>query len=627
MLFFGKICYYYCVYLHSISFRAVTESGENSYMEKNMVKAQSRAGIRNRIIIFTISALLLTCATVILTSYSIFQEYTEDSLIHSSEASLRLVSDSIDSEMSDINSMVRFCRSNSSVAEYLESPAPDSVLSVSTYNRIYEEYTGNPASSYMPRLAVISEDHFLQIVSATSSSTADLSAEVPALEYFERLLAADNYDFSTGFVKDPFSKNAVPVLPIIRPITYRFSSVQAGYLLLNVSSLLFTNVLCRYQIEDDSRIYLEMPGHCYRYTADGFEEVAPYTVYEQLSAGNVSRASRICRVTDCDGVNTIMVTIPLDMEGCYISQSISLAQLRTQQRSMWISILSILVGIIVIGVVLMYITNSMIAKPVTRLRARMDRIADGDFSRDPSIEWNHELGDIGRGINNLAESIDLLMMRRLEDEKQKNDLEYKMLQSQINPHFIYNTLNSIKWMATVQGSEGISEMTTALSKLLKSLSKGTSLRVTINEELSLLRDYFTIQSYRYGGTIKMDIKCDDDNIGNYSIIKFTLQPIVENAIFHGIEPKGSGHILIHLYMENDMIRIDVIDDGVGMPSHKAASILSDEGENKSDFFRELGVHSVNKRLKFEYGESAGISIESTEGVGTTMTVRLPAQDI
>ena len=94
----------------------------------------------------------------------------------------------------------------------------------------------------------------------------------------------------------------------------------------------------------------------------------------------------------------------------------------------------------------------------------MVRIAGGDFSRDPSVEWEHELGDIGRGINDLSENVSELMEKRLEDEKQKQDLEYKMLQSQINPHFLYNTLNSIKWMATIQGATGISEMTTSLSR-------------------------------------------------------------------------------------------------------------------------------------------------------------------
>ena len=218
----------------------------------------------------------------------------------------------------------------------------------------------------------------------------------------------------------------------------------------------------------------------------------------------------------------------------------------------------------------------------------------------------------------------LFMRRRIAAEKEKNDLEYKKLQSQINPHFIYNTLNSIKWMATVQGSEGIAEMTTALAKLLKSLSKGTSITVPIREELSLLRDYCTIQSYRYGGTIGVDIRVDDPAIEDFGIVRFTLQPLVENAIFHGIEPKGSGHIDVHLFFEDDLIRIDVIDDGVGMSPEKAEAILKNGSESKSEFFRELGVYNVNRRLQFEYGDRAGIAINSTEGAGTTMTVRIPA---
>ena len=94
----------------------------------------------------------------------------------------------------------------------------------------------------------------------------------------------------------------------------------------------------------------------------------------------------------------------------------------------------------------------------------MKRIADGDFSRDPSTEWEHELGDIGKNINDLSENVLSLMNQRIEDERQKRDYEYRMLQSQINPHFLYNTLNSIKWMATIQNATGIAEMTTSLSR-------------------------------------------------------------------------------------------------------------------------------------------------------------------
>ena len=143
------------------------------------------------------------------------------------------------------------------------------------------------------------------------------------------------------------------------------------------------------------------------------------------------------------------------MPDCYLSQSISHAE-RTNQAVLFMGILAcILIGILSIGILLMILMNRMITVPVSKLQTRMVRIAGGDFSRDPSVEWEHELGDIGRGINDLSENVSELMEKRLEDEKQKQDLEYKMLQSQINPHFLYNTLNSIKWMATIQGATGI----------------------------------------------------------------------------------------------------------------------------------------------------------------------------
>ena len=203
-----------------------------------------------------------------------------------------------------------------------------------------------------------------------------------------------------------------------------------------------------------------------------------------------------------------------------------------------------------------------------------------------------------------------------------------MLQSQINPHFLYNTLNSIKWMATIQGATGISEMTTSLSRLLKDISKGTSNLISIQHELDLIKDYFTIQQYRYGGTITMDISIDDENLVNQNILKFTLQPIVENAIFHGIEPKGTtGKIEIHIYQEpNQNIRIDVTDDGVGMSEEQIPKLLADESLRTSDFFKEIGISNVHKRLQYEFGMDYGLSVISEKGKFTTISILLPFKE-
>ena len=599
------------------------------------MKKTHRAGsIQKRILVITVSCLLGMCAIISSVSYYLFRNYLQRSLIQGTETSLQLLSDTINGSMSDIYQMVRFCQTSRDVATYIENnPNPGSVLSVATYDRIAEEFNNNPSGGYMTRLAVITNAHFLQIVSASYSSTHNLSDEVPQLSFFNELLNCDNYNFSTGFIRDPFYRNGKNVLPVIRPITYKYNSVQGGFLFIEISSDLFSDALKRYATAEDSLVLLTLGEHHYIYENGTLIEIeAFYEPMRDLSSTAMIDGIGIHEIRNSQGAHRIVVTAPLEMPDCYISQIISHTELRNQQLLLWCIVGGVIISILGIGVLLMFMLNRMISVPVTKINDRMQRISTGDFARDTSIEWNHELGDIGRGINDLSENVYLLMNRRLEDEKQKKDLEYKMLQSQINPHFIYNTLNSIKWMATIQGAEGISEMTTALAKLLKSISKGTKLLVPIGEELSLLQDYFTIQSYRYGGTITMDIQVDDESIRELHIIKFTLQPLVENAIFHGIEPKGSGHITIHLYyepfQEDDAVptlRIDVTDDGVGMSREKAEQILCTNDEGSSDFFREIGVSNVQKRLQYEFGEEYGITVESVEGKYTTMSIHIPAR--
>lgn len=217
------------------------------------------------------------------------------------------------------------------------------------------------------------------------------------------------------------------------------------------------------------------------------------------------------------------------------------------------------------------------------------------------------------------------MDKRVEDEKQKKELEYQILQSQINPHFLYNTLNSIKWMATIQNATGIAEMTTSLARLLKSISKGTRQLIPIREELELLKDYVLIQNYRYGGIVKVDYSIPDETLLGYVIPKLTLQPIVENAIFHGIEAKGeNGIITVTLYKKEQDLYIDITDNGIGMSPELINQVLSGSSEDaKSDFFRKVGIHNVNLRLKYTFGENYGIQIHSKEGEYTTMIIILP----
>lgn len=184
-------------------------------------------------------------------------------------------------------------------------------------------------------------------------------------------------------------------------------------------------------------------------------------------------------------------------------------------------------------------------------------------------------------------------------------------------------------MATIQHAPGIAEMTTALARLLKSVSKGSERLVPLQEEFALLNDYFTIQQYRYGGTITLDVTYIEDErlTRDCYIPRFTLQPLVENAIFHGIEPKGcAGNITLTVAHDpaNGDVLIDLHDDGVGMTAEQAARALTEPGpEEAKAKFRHVGLCNVHKRLVYSFGEGYGLTIRSTPGQGTTIEIRLP----
>jgi len=252
-----------------------------------MKKKHPLASIQKRILFITLSCILGMCILISSVSYYIFHSYLQNSLMQSTETSLRLLSDSMNESINDVYRLARFCQTNSDIATYIErNPTPSSVLSVATYDRLNEEYNSNPSNAFIPRIAVISHENFLQIVNSTYSSTANLAEEIPKQSFFEDLLNAPQYDFSTGFIADPFHRKGRMVLPVIRPITYQYYAKQAGYLFMEVSSDLFTIPLKRYNIAEDSSIYLTLGEHTYTYEANTLIEIEEnYELRERIRAG------------------------------------------------------------------------------------------------------------------------------------------------------------------------------------------------------------------------------------------------------------------------------------------------------------------------------------------------------
>ncbi len=264
------------------------------------------------------------------------------------------------------------------------------------------------------------------------------------------------------------------------------------------------------------------------------------------------------------------------------------------------TIILLFISCLIIGLLLSILISKKINKPIARLLYSIENISNGDFTRDPKIEGNDEIGTIGKCVNKMSSQIYTLLDTRVEIEKEKKDLEIKMLQAQINPHFLYNTLDSIRWIAMIQKNSGIVQVVTSLSSLLKNMAKGFNEKVTLEKELEFLNDYVIIEKIRYVELFDIDIQISDPTLYKAKIIKLTLQPIVENAIFNGIEPSGhTGVIKISAYTDNSTLYISIYDNGVGISSENLNTLLSKTERVKSSTMSGIGLPNVDRRFKLD----------------------------
>lgn len=268
--------------------------------------------------------------------------------------------------------------------------------------------------------------------------------------------------------------------------------------------------------------------------------------------------------------------------------------------------------------------SKRITLPVQRLVKHINNINLDKIVVDESIEkGNDEFALIGKTINKMTREIEASILRKEEYYKEQKKNEIALLQSQVNPHFLYNTLESIRLMAVIQKNKGIERMVKSLVALLKDLSKGTDDIYPIEKELKLLENYVEIQKIRYLDSFEFINNISPD-LFNLSIIKFTLQPIVENSIIHGIDPgKGNGIIVLDARCEEDLLIIEVSDNGCGIDDERIQELLTKESKGK---MTGIGIYNVDRRIKLMFGEKYGLKIESTINKGTKIIIYLPKRE-
>lgn len=582
--------------------------------------------IRTRVIFLSLTFTALIALSVSLASVWALYRTIFHATAQSTEYNLQIVANNLYQSIAEIDQLADWCTVDSTMRNFVFSSSPvKQVLDV--YNLMLNKYSSLRTSRYLRRVLVTSgENRIMQQGTALAQSQALTAETVPLLPGFANGTKADSW---STLCEDPliwFGQKEV--IPVIRTMSASSGGATAK-VYIAVSSDLITDTIHDYSLMQDNELFWFMGENIWN-IEDG--SLTPFEgncsdFIEEKNPNQLVLLDRRTRVLEYQGKT--LLAYPVGTHNLYIVQALPEIVLLGQLPTMLIPFIGALAAILLLGLILALLLRNMIAAPVAALQAQLQRIGEGDFTPNPDIEWANEMGDIGRGINGLSRSVCTLMEKRLEDERQKKDLEYRMLQNQINPHFLYNTLNSIKWMATIQHATGIAEMTISLSRLLKSVSKGNERLVPLQEEFALLNDYFTIQQYRYGGTITLDvIWIEDERLCQDCMIpRFTLQPLVENAIFHGIEPKGcagSIELTIKTDKETGDVLILLTDDGVGMSDEQAKQILTEpSAEQAGAKFRHVGVWNVHRRLQYSFGEDYGLSVDAQLGQGTTVTIRLP----
>lgn len=280
----------------------------------------------------------------------------------------------------------------------------------------------------------------------------------------------------------------------------------------------------------------------------------------------------------------------------------------------------VFIGVLIV-VLSIYISKS-ISSPVKELNRITNQVAKGDLSVRSNLTVGAELGELSESMNLMIDKINELLEQVTNEQIRLRKAEFELLQSQINPHFLYNTLDTIVWLAEAGEEKEVVSMVENLSDFFRiSLSKGNDV-ISIRDEIQHVRSYLEIQQVRYRDILTFDIDVPE-NMMDMRIPKISVQPLVENALYHGIKNKrGVGKIEIKGEKKFDKIIISVKDNGIGMTTEDLERVRNGMVFGQSEDNNVFGLYNVNERIRLKFGEKSGVSIESEYNVGTVAEIVL-----
>lgn len=573
-------------------------------------------------VIFAVLSVLLLGAVGIVTVISL--SYTRQSVFENSslytQTIIQQMNQNIDSYIDYMENTSYLVSSNEDVQKYLFGDTADS----EARDRILSQFqTILDSRSDILNLGIIAENGRMLINNGQHPTNPDL--DIHSQEWYTNALEGrESVYLTSSHVQHVISGERPWVITLSRGI--RNKEMGTGqekegvfFIDLNYSAI---SELC-----DQSMVGNQ--GYAFIVDADGNIVYHPQQqqLYNELQTENIDLVMNAGSdiVTWGDGINKKMYSISRsEKTGWTVVDCVRVEELLRRSNEAQSIYVLVAIGLMAVALFFSRFVAKSITLPIQRLCDSMERVQEGDFSvSDIVVDSENEIGSLTKSFNVMTHRIHELMEQNIREQEAKRKSELKALQSQINPHFLYNTLDSIIWMAEGKKNEEVVLMTASLARLLRQSISNEDELVSIGQEIEYARGYLTIQKMRYKDKLEFQIKVEP-SILHIRLIKLVLQPIIENAIYHGLKYKESkGLLCVRGFMKNGNAVLQVIDDGVGMDQETLDHIYE---RHKVDYHSNgVGIYNVQKRLQLYYGNEYGIVYESKPGEGTTATITIPGQ--
>ncbi len=393
---------------------------------------------------------------------------------------------------------------------------------------------------------------------------------------------------------------------------------KIGYVVCDVDSKVFTSILEKYCTENTMYIWLQSDSDRPIVSRGSLSEVDDgiyQVISEQIKAGNQasieSRSTQELFQAEQRKYNLTAYSL--------MPESI----LQQNQRALTVNLVTIAVVMVIVSVVLIFIVSSTITKPLDMLMQTIKRIAAGEMELRANVTKSDEIGELGRNFNVMLDQVEELKEKENQASLQLVQAQYKALQAQINPHFLYNTLDTMSSIAEVRDCPEVGMLSQSLSNIFRYSLNMKDPFSTVAKEIVHLKNYCYVMDVRMQDHVRYYYDIDPNSL-KARVPRISIQPLVENALNHGLRNKrGEKQVRIEAKVREELLEICVADNGVGMDAEKMNGSLRHSNLDYVEQGNSIGIHNINARLKILYGEEYGLHIESRIGEGTKVRMVIP----